>query len=66
MHSELCFASYNRHCLTYLGKNPMKIACFYDFLCKNHFVPISYTQNDENDKGSKAQIANCIYIWKDS
>ena len=26
-------------------KNPMKIACFYDFLRKNHFLPIFYTQN---------------------
>ena len=24
----------------------MKIACFYDFLRKNQFLPIFYTQND--------------------
>ena len=26
-------------------KNPMKIACFYDFLRKNQFLPIFHTQN---------------------
>ena len=33
------------HFLTYFAKNPMKIACFYDFLRKNQFLPIFYTQN---------------------
>ena len=26
-------------------KNPMKRACFYEFLRKNQFLPIFYTQN---------------------
>ena len=29
----------------YFAKNSMKIACFYDFLRKNQFLPIFYTQN---------------------
>ena len=33
-------------CSYILAKNPMKIACFYDYLRKIQFLPIFYTQND--------------------
>ena len=46
------YADQNQHFLNYFVKNSMKIACFYDFLAENQFLPIlcvyfQYVQNFE-------------------
>ena len=43
-------------------KNPMKIACFYDFLRKNLFLPIFYTHNGHFSIFSHYDVIVTSYI----